>query len=131
MRWRRPGLRAQFVLALVATSARDARRGRGHARAAARAPPGHRSPARHARAGAHRATSGWRGCRAATCAAARSARSAVVRELARRMGGRVALFDAHGIELADTDPERREPRSATPERLVDAGFARRATSATR
>ena len=40
------------------------------------------------------------------------------------MGGRVALFDAHGIELADTDPERREPRSATPERLVDAGFAR-------
>ena len=40
------------------------------------------------------------------------------------MGGRVALFDAHGIELADTDPERREPRSAMPERLVDAGFAR-------
>ena len=49
---------------------------------------------------------------------------AVVRELARRMGGRVALFDEHGIELADTDPDRREPRSATPERLVDAGFAR-------
>jgi signal transduction histidine kinase len=49
---------------------------------------------------------------------------ALVRELARRMGGRVALFDAHGIELADTDPERREPRSGTPERLVDAGFAR-------
>jgi signal transduction histidine kinase len=48
----------------------------------------------------------------------------VVRQLARRMGGRVALFDARGIELADTDPERREPRSSTPERLVDAGFAR-------
>jgi signal transduction histidine kinase len=48
----------------------------------------------------------------------------LVRELQRRMGGRVALFDAHGLELADTDPERREPRSETPERLVDAGFAR-------
>ena len=34
----------------------------------------------------------------------------LVRELARRMGGRVALFDARGIELADTDPERTEPR---------------------
>ncbi len=48
----------------------------------------------------------------------------LVRELARRMGGRVALFDAQGIEQADTDPERREPRSEKPERLVDAGFAR-------
>ena len=48
----------------------------------------------------------------------------LVRQLARRMSGRVALFDARGIELADTDPERREPRSETPERLVDAGFAR-------
>jgi signal transduction histidine kinase len=48
----------------------------------------------------------------------------LVLELARRMGGRVALFDAHGIELADTDPERPEPRSEQPERLVDAGFAR-------
>jgi signal transduction histidine kinase len=48
----------------------------------------------------------------------------LVRELARRMGGRVALFDARGIELADTDPERREPRTERPERLVDAGFAR-------
>jgi signal transduction histidine kinase len=48
----------------------------------------------------------------------------LVRELARRMDGRVALFDAHGLELADTDPERKEPRSDEPERLVDAGFAR-------
>jgi signal transduction histidine kinase len=48
----------------------------------------------------------------------------LVSELARRMGGRVALFDAHGVELADTDPDRPEPRSGTPERLVDAGFAR-------
>jgi signal transduction histidine kinase len=48
----------------------------------------------------------------------------LVRQLQRRMGGRVALFDARGIEMADTDPERREPRSETPERLVDAGFAR-------
>jgi signal transduction histidine kinase len=48
----------------------------------------------------------------------------LVLEVSRRTGGRVALFDAHGFELADTDPERREPRSHTPERLVDAGFAR-------
>jgi signal transduction histidine kinase len=50
----------------------------------------------------------------------------VVRDLQRRTGARVALFDAAGIELADTDPERREPKSNTPERLVDAGFARTA-----
>jgi signal transduction histidine kinase len=48
----------------------------------------------------------------------------IVHQLARRTGGRVALFDAHGVELADTDPERPEPGSHTPERLVDAGFAR-------
>ena len=54
MRWHRPGLRAQFAIALLATQRGDARRGRGHARAPARAPARHRSPARHARAGAHR-----------------------------------------------------------------------------
>jgi signal transduction histidine kinase len=40
------------------------------------------------------------------------------------MGGRVSLFDARGVEIADTDPERVQPGSETPERLVDAGFAR-------
>ena len=59
------------------------------------------------------------------------ARTPLVRELERRMGGRVALFDAHGIELADTDPERREPRSATPERLSTPAPRARATCATR
>jgi len=48
----------------------------------------------------------------------------LVHRLARRVGGRVALFDASGAEVADTDPERRAPRTRTPERFVDAGFAR-------
>jgi signal transduction histidine kinase len=48
----------------------------------------------------------------------------IVHQLARRTGGRVALFDAHGVELADTDPERPDPGSGSPERLADAGFAR-------
>ena len=48
----------------------------------------------------------------------------VVRDLARRTGGRVALFDAKGIELADTDPDRPDPRNGLPERLEDAGLAR-------
>jgi signal transduction histidine kinase len=48
----------------------------------------------------------------------------LVHRLARRVGGRVALFDVSGAEVADTDPERIEPRSRTPERFVDAGFAR-------
>jgi signal transduction histidine kinase len=48
----------------------------------------------------------------------------IVHQLAGRTGARVALFDAHGVELADTDPERREPGSGKPERLADAGYAR-------
>ena len=48
----------------------------------------------------------------------------IVHQLAARTGARVALFDADGLELADTDPERREPGSRTPERLADAGYAR-------
>jgi signal transduction histidine kinase len=49
----------------------------------------------------------------------------IVRELARRMGGRVALFDARGLEVADTDPgSTRELRTEPPEHLADAGFAR-------
>jgi signal transduction histidine kinase len=123
MRWRRPGLRAQFVLALLATSAvtliaavatlvpplehrLDSNRLRDMRELARTADLGlARLPSRDLRPGSAR-------------------QDAVVRELARRMGGRVALFDAHGIELADTDPDRPEPRSGTPERLVDAGFAR-------
>jgi len=123
MRLHRPGLRAQLVLALLATSAvtlvaalatlvpplehrLDSNRLNDMRELARTADLGlARLPRRDLRAGSAR-------------------QDAVVRELARRMGGRVALFDAHGIELADTDPERREPRSGTPERLVDAGFAR-------
>jgi signal transduction histidine kinase len=48
----------------------------------------------------------------------------IVAQLAQRMGGRVALFDANGVEVADTDPGRREERTGTPERLIDAGFVR-------
>jgi signal transduction histidine kinase len=119
----RPGLRARFVLALVATSvvtlaaavltlvpplehrlANDRLRDmRELARTADLTLA--RLPRRDLRPGAKR-------------------QERLVHELARRMDGRVAIFNAHGIELADTDPERREPRSATPERLVDAGFAR-------
>jgi signal transduction histidine kinase len=119
----RPGLRARFVLALVATGvvtlaaavltlvpplehrlANDRLRDmRELARTADLTLA--RLPRRDLRHGAER-------------------QRLLVRELARRMDGRVALFDANGIELADTDPERREPRSETPERLVDAGFAR-------
>jgi signal transduction histidine kinase len=123
MRRRRPGLRAQLALALLATSAVTL-----IAAVATLVPP-----LEHRLAG-DRLHDMRELARTADLGLARlprrdlrpgSARQdAVVRELARRMGGRVALFDAHGIELADTDPERREPRSATPERLVDAGFAR-------
>jgi signal transduction histidine kinase len=48
----------------------------------------------------------------------------IVRQLAQRMGGRVALFDANGLEVADTDPgSTRELRARPPEHLVDAGFS--------
>jgi signal transduction histidine kinase len=123
MRWRRPGLRAQLVVALLATSAVTL------VAAFATLVP----PLEH-RLATDRLNDMRELARTADLGLARLPRrdlrpgserqDALVRELARRMGGRVALFDAHGIELADTDPERREPRSATPERLVDAGFAR-------
>ena len=131
MRWHRPGLRAQLALALVATSAVTLVAAVGRPRAAARAPPRQRPPARHARAGAHRRP------RAGAPAAPRPApraRRARRRSCASSRGAWAAAWRSStptAIELADTDPERREPRSATPERLVDAGFARPATSATR
>jgi signal transduction histidine kinase len=119
----RPGLRARFVLALVATGVVT------FAAAVATLVP----PLEH-RLAADRLHGMRELARTADLGLARLPRSELrrgaarqqrlVRELARRMGGRVALFDAHGVELADTDPERREPRSDTPERLVDAGFAR-------
>ena len=125
MRWRRPGLRAQFVARAAGHQRGDARRGRWPTlvpplehRLATDRLRDMRELARHRRPRASRA------CRARDLRRGSARQDAVVRELERRMGGRVALFDAHGIELADTDPERREPRSATPERLVDAGFAR-------
>jgi signal transduction histidine kinase len=119
----RPGLRARFVLALVATGAITL--------AAAVATL---VPQLEHRLANDRLRDMRELARTANLTLARLPRSELrrgatrqrelVRELARRMGGRVALFDARGIELADTDPERREPRSAKPERLADAGFAR-------
>ena len=124
MRWHRPGLRAQLVLALLATSAVTLAAAVATLVPAARAPPRQRPAARHARAGAHRATSGWRACRAATCARARRARTPWCASSRGAWAGAWRSSTPTAIELADTDPERREPRSATPERLVDAGFAR-------
>ena len=119
----RPGLRARLVLALVATGVVTL------AAAVATLVP----PLEH-RLANDRLHDMRELARTADLGLARLPRSELrpgaerqqrlVRQLARRMGGRVALFDAHGVELADTDPERREPRSGTPERLVDAGFAR-------
>jgi signal transduction histidine kinase len=123
VRLRSPGLRARLVLALVATSAvtlivatvaivpplehrlandrlRDMREEARTARLALE-----RIPARDLRPGA-------------------TPQRDVVRDLAERMGGRVALIDAQGREIADTDPGRPDPRSGRPERLEDAGFAR-------
>jgi signal transduction histidine kinase len=123
MRWRRPGLRAQFVIALLATSAITL-----VAAVVTLVPPlEHRLATdrlRDMRALARTADLGLARLPPSDLRRGSQRQDAVVRELARRMGGRVALFDGHGIELADTDPQRREPRSATPERLVDAGFAR-------
>ncbi len=123
MRRRRPGLRLQFVIALLAVSVVTLA-----AAVATLVPPlEHRlanDRLRDMRALARTADLGLSRLPRRDLSAGSERQRAVVRELARRMGGRVALFDAHGIELADTDPERREPRSATPERLVDAGFAR-------
>jgi signal transduction histidine kinase len=124
MRVRRPGLRTRLVLALVATSAvtlaaatftvvrplehrivDDQLSGMRELARTARLGL-ERLPARDLRPGAHR-------------------QQDIVRQLARRMGGRVALFDANGLEVADTDPgSSRELRSRAREHLVDAGFAR-------
>jgi signal transduction histidine kinase len=123
MRWRRPGLRAQLVLALLATSAVTL-----IAAVATLVPPlEHRlanERLRDMRELARTADLGLARLPRRDLRPGSARQDAMVRELARRMGGRVALFDAAGIELADTDPERTEPKSGTPERLVDAGFAR-------
>jgi signal transduction histidine kinase len=123
MRGRRPGLRTQLVLALLATSAVTL-----FAAVATLVPPlEHRLATdrlHDMRELARTADVGLARLPRRDLRPGSARQRALVRELARRMGGRVALFDAHGIELADTDPERREPRSATPERLVDADFAR-------
>ena len=123
MSWRRPGLRAQLVLALLATSAVTL-----IAALATLVPPlEHRLDSdrlRDMRELARTADLGLARLPRRDLRPGSTRQDALVRELARRMGGRVALFDAHGIELADTDPDRPEPRSGTPERLVDAGFAR-------
>jgi signal transduction histidine kinase len=123
MRLPRPGLRARFVLALVATGVVTL-----VAAVATLVPPlEHRlanDRLRDMRELARTADLGLARLPRSELQPRAERQQRLVRELARRMGGRVALFDAHGVELADTDPERREPRSATPERLVDAGFAR-------
>jgi hypothetical protein len=119
----RPGLRARLVLALVATSMVTLA-----AAVATLVPPlEHRlsnDRLRDMRELARTADLTLARLPRRDLRAGAEAQRALVNSLAERMGGRVALFDARGIELADTDPERREPRSATPERLVDAGFAR-------
>jgi signal transduction histidine kinase len=120
VRLRRPGLRTRLVLALVATSAVTL-----IAATVTVVPPlehrlvddrvsGMRELARTARLGLERLP-------ATDLRPGAERQRDIVGELAQRMGGRVALFDANGIELADTDPGT---RSRTPERLVDAGFAR-------
>ncbi|MEA2394314.1 MAG: hypothetical protein QOJ82_2205 [Solirubrobacteraceae bacterium] len=121
MRGPRLGLRTRLVVALIATSAATL----VAAMAALVSPMEHRLVADRV---------------AAMRDVARTARLALARmpprdlrrdvlnkrvhDLARRTGGRVALFDAQGLELSDTDPERPDPRSGQPERLEDAGFAR-------
>jgi signal transduction histidine kinase len=119
----RPGLRARFVLALVATGVVTLA-----AAVATLVPPlEHRlanDRLRDMRSLARTAALGLARLPPSELRRGAPRQQRLVRELARRMAGRVALFDAHGVELADTDPERREPRSDTPERLVDAGFAR-------
>ncbi|HEX7300153.1 MAG TPA: HAMP domain-containing sensor histidine kinase [Solirubrobacteraceae bacterium] len=123
MRVPRPGLRARLVLALVATAMVTL-----VAAVLTLVPPlEHRLAAdrvRDMRELARTADLGLARLSRQELRPGAARQERLVRELARRMGGRVALFDAHGVELADTDPERREPRSDTPERLVDAGFAR-------
>src|SRR3954469_13186132 len=123
MRGRRPGLRAQFAIALLATSALTL-----VAAVTTLVPPlEHRlatDPLRDMRELARTADLGLARLPRSDLRPGSERQEAVVRELARRMGGRVALFDAHGLELADTDPERREPRSATPERLGAPAVAR-------
>jgi signal transduction histidine kinase len=47
----------------------------------------------------------------------------IAHDLARRTGGRVAVYDAQGRALVDTDPERRDPASGQLERLEEAGLA--------
>jgi signal transduction histidine kinase len=117
---RLPGLRTRLVLALVATSAVTL-----VAATFTLVPPlehrlvddrvsGMRELARTARLGLERLP-------ARDLRPGAQRQRELVGELARRMGGRVALYDGNGIELADTDPGT---RSRTPGRLVDAGFAR-------
>jgi signal transduction histidine kinase len=120
---RRPGLRTRLVLALVATSAVTL-----VSATAALVPPlehrlvddrvsGMRELARTARLGLERLP-------ARDLRPGAERQRDIVGELAARMGGRVALFNANGLELADTDPGSRETLSGAPERLADAGFAR-------
>src|SRR5262245_23947217 len=125
MRLRRPGLRTRLVLALVATSAVTLA-----AATITLVPPlehrlvddrvsGMRELARTARLGLERLP-------ASDLRPGAERQQRIVRELARRMGGRVALFDARGLEVADTDPgSTRELRTEPRERLVDAGFQSR------
>ena len=130
MRWHRPGLRAQFAIALLACSAVTL-----VAAVMTLVPPlEHRLATdrlRDMRELARTADLGLARLPPRDLRRGSSRQNAVVRELERRMGGRVALFDAHGIELADTDPERREPRSRPPSGSSTRASRGRATCATR
>jgi hypothetical protein len=118
MRWRRPGLRAQFVIALLATSAITL-----VAAVATLVPPlEHRLATdrlRDMRELARTADLGLARLPRSDLRPGSKRQEAVVRELARRMGGRVALFDEHGLEptpipIAASRARRRPSGSSTP-----------------
>jgi signal transduction histidine kinase len=108
MRLGRPGLRARLVLALVATSAITLA-----AATAALVPPlEHRlvdDRLRDMRELASTARLGLERLPAQDLRPGAERQRAIVRELADRMGGRVALLDARGLALADTDPTHPVP----------------------
>jgi signal transduction histidine kinase len=123
MRLRRPGLRTRLVLALIATSVVTLA-----ATTAMLVPPlehrlvddrvsDMRALARTARLGLERLPAG-------DLRPGAERQRDIVHALAVRAGGRVALYNARHIELADSDPEGRDPASRGAERLIDDGFAR-------
>jgi signal transduction histidine kinase len=117
----RPGLRAKLALALVATSAVTL----AAAMAALVPPLQHRFAADRLQdmrelAGTARLALARMPARDLRQGAARQAK--LGRDLERRMGGRVALLDARGTTLADTDPDG-PPLDGEPRSEVSGGTA--------